>query len=56
MYCVNEFLFFCFCVGFRVEVEGIEGSTSWQDLKDFAREAGSVVYADIEMVKGKKLG
>ncbi|KAL1944744.1 hypothetical protein VTO73DRAFT_3174 [Trametes versicolor] len=34
--------------GFRVIVSGISRDTSWQDLKDFGREAGSVSYADID--------
>ncbi|KAL4248490.1 RRM domain-containing protein [Abortiporus biennis] len=33
--------------GFRVIVSGISRDTSWQDLKDFGREAGSVSFADI---------
>jgi RNA recognition motif-containing protein len=34
--------------GFRVEVENIGEKTSWQDLKDFGRQAGpSIKYADI---------
>ncbi|KAI0822830.1 hypothetical protein BC628DRAFT_1326452 [Trametes gibbosa] len=34
--------------GHRVVVSGISRDTSWQDLKDFGREAGSVSYADID--------
>ncbi|KAJ8483121.1 hypothetical protein ONZ51_g4909 [Trametes cubensis] len=34
--------------GFRLIVSGISRDTSWQDLKDFGREAGSVSYADID--------
>ncbi|RPD66444.1 hypothetical protein L226DRAFT_566877 [Lentinus tigrinus ALCF2SS1-7] len=34
--------------GYRLIVSGISRDTSWQDLKDFGREAGSVSYADIE--------
>ncbi|TFK94749.1 hypothetical protein K466DRAFT_593225 [Polyporus arcularius HHB13444] len=34
--------------GHRLIVSGISRDTSWQDLKDFGREAGSVSYADIE--------
>lgn len=34
--------------GFRVIVSGLSRDTSWQDLKDFAREAGSVSFADVE--------
>lgn len=31
----------------RVEVLGIPEGTSWQDLKDFGREAGDVLFADV---------
>ncbi|KAI0780623.1 hypothetical protein BD413DRAFT_498702 [Trametes elegans] len=34
--------------GYRLIVSGISRDTSWQDLKDFGREAGSVSYADID--------
>ncbi|EPQ57913.1 hypothetical protein GLOTRDRAFT_109943 [Gloeophyllum trabeum ATCC 11539] len=34
--------------GIRLIVAGISRDTSWQDLKDFGREAGSVSYADID--------
>jgi len=34
--------------GFRLVVSGISRDTSWQDLKDFGREAGSVSFADID--------
>ncbi|CAE6451230.1 unnamed protein product [Rhizoctonia solani] len=34
--------------GFRVLVTGLSRDTSWQDLKDFAREAGSVSFADVD--------
>ncbi|TDL24925.1 RNA-binding domain-containing protein [Rickenella mellea] len=34
--------------GIRLLVDGISRDTSWQDLKDFGREAGSVSFADIE--------
>ncbi|CUA67763.1 Pre-mRNA-splicing factor srp2 [Schizosaccharomyces pombe 972h-] [Rhizoctonia solani] len=34
--------------GFRVIVTGLSRDTSWQDLKDFAREAGSVSFADVD--------
>ncbi|CAE6364621.1 unnamed protein product [Rhizoctonia solani] len=34
--------------GFRVLVQGLSRDTSWQDLKDFAREAGSVSFADVD--------
>ena len=39
--------------GFQVEVEGLDGRTSWQDLKDFARGAGNVTYADVFVENGK---
>jgi len=34
--------------GFRIIVSGVSRDTSWQDLKDFGREAGSVSFADID--------
>jgi len=34
--------------GVRLIVSGISRDTSWQDLKDFGREAGSVSFADID--------
>jgi len=34
--------------GVRVTVSGISRDTSWQDLKDFGREAGSVTFADVD--------
>lgn len=34
--------------GYRVIVSGISRDTSWQDLKDFGREAGNVSFADID--------
>ncbi|KAJ3524631.1 hypothetical protein NM688_g8529 [Phlebia brevispora] len=37
--------------GYRLVVSGISRDTSWQDLKDFGREAGSVSYADIDRDK-----
>lgn len=34
--------------GFRIEAEGLADKTSWQDLKDFGRQAGqSIKYAEI---------
>ncbi|MFH4981385.1 hypothetical protein AB6A40_008094 [Gnathostoma spinigerum] len=33
--------------GYRVLVEGLPTSGSWQDLKDHMREAGEVCYADV---------
>ncbi|MBW0518515.1 hypothetical protein O181_058230 [Austropuccinia psidii MF-1] len=34
--------------GFRLIVKGISHETSWQDLKDFARQAGNVTRADVD--------
>ncbi|EIN07096.1 hypothetical protein PUNSTDRAFT_71302 [Punctularia strigosozonata HHB-11173 SS5] len=34
--------------GIRLIVSGVSRDTSWQDLKDFGREAGNVSYADID--------
>jgi len=34
--------------GIRIVVLGISRDTSWQDLKDFGREAGNVSFADID--------
>jgi len=34
--------------GIRISVDNISRDTSWQDLKDFGREAGSVSFADID--------
>jgi arginine/serine-rich splicing factor 4/5/6 len=34
--------------GIRIIVSGISRDTSWQDLKDFGRDAGNVSYADID--------
>ncbi|KAF8623559.1 hypothetical protein AX15_006329 [Amanita polypyramis BW_CC] len=34
--------------GIRLIVTGISRDTSWQDLKDFGRDAGSVSFADID--------
>ncbi|KAH8915834.1 hypothetical protein BT69DRAFT_1271229 [Atractiella rhizophila] len=33
--------------GFRIEVSGLSSEVSWQDLKDFARGAGNVIFADL---------
>merc|ERR1712110_1269433 len=32
--------------GYRVVVENLSSSTSWQDLKDFMRQAGEVTYTN----------
>ncbi|TFK42455.1 hypothetical protein BDQ12DRAFT_275966 [Crucibulum laeve] len=34
--------------GVRLVVTGVSRDTSWQDLKDFGRDAGSVSFADID--------
>ncbi|KZV96200.1 hypothetical protein EXIGLDRAFT_609505 [Exidia glandulosa HHB12029] len=34
--------------GVRLVVTGISRDTSWQDLKDFGREAGNISFADID--------
>jgi len=34
--------------GIRVIVSGVSRDTSWQDLKDFGRDAGNVSFADID--------
>ncbi|KAJ3740571.1 hypothetical protein DFH05DRAFT_426176 [Lentinula detonsa] len=34
--------------GIRIIVSGISRDTSWQDLKDFGRDAGNVSFADID--------
>ncbi|KAG6862062.1 hypothetical protein C0995_007192 [Termitomyces sp. Mi166 len=34
--------------GIRLLVTGVSRDTSWQDLKDFGRDAGSVSFADID--------
>ncbi|KAJ8507480.1 hypothetical protein ONZ45_g10145 [Pleurotus djamor] len=34
--------------GIRIIVSGVSRDTSWQDLKDFGRDAGSVSFADID--------
>lgn len=33
--------------GIRVLVKGLTPDISWQDLKDFGREGGAVIYADV---------
>eukprot|EP00741_Cyanophora_paradoxa_P005104 tig00000857_g4946.t1 len=41
---------------FRCLVLDMAPNTSWQDLKDFARNAGSVVFTDVFMDRGRKVG
>ena len=36
--------------GYRVVVENLSSSTSWQDLKDFMRQAGEVNYTNTHQV------
>lgn len=31
----------------RIEITGLPPSGSWQDLKDFCRESGDVLYSDV---------
>jgi len=40
----------------RLEVEGLNPRTSWQDLKDFARKAGEVAFTNVKTSRGKKIG
>lgn len=40
----------------RCLAEGLSERTSWQDLKDFGREAGPVAYADVFRDRGKIQG
>lgn len=37
---------------FRVIVSGLPPSASWQDLKDFFRQAGDVIYTDVDRQGG----
>jgi len=39
-----------------IMVSGLGPRTAWTDLKDWAREAGAVEYADVWHDRGKKLG
>ncbi|UKK00918.2 hypothetical protein MACK_000993 [Theileria orientalis] len=39
--------------GYQITVTNLDQSVSWQDLKDFARQAGEVNYASI-IIKGNK--
>ncbi|BGP27257.1 splicing factor, arginine/serine-rich 4 [Rhodotorula toruloides] len=34
--------------GFRITIQGLREGTSWQDVKDFARQAGTVSFADVD--------
>lgn len=42
--------------GHRLEAEGLDSRVSWQDLKDFARQAGDVAYTDVWVDRGEKKG
>ncbi|KAK3261270.1 hypothetical protein CYMTET_29818 [Cymbomonas tetramitiformis] len=44
--------------GFRAICENVPPSSSWQDMKDFARKSGNVTYADVwtDSASGKKMG
>jgi len=37
---------------FRVIISGLPNSCSWQDLKDFMRQAGDVIYTDVDRQGG----
>ena len=40
-----------------MQISGLSSSTSWQDLKDWARQAGdSVAYGDVWVEKGRRVG
>jgi len=43
---------------YRVRVEGLDTRTSWQDLKDFARDGGGgqVAFVDVYSDRGRKYG
>ena len=41
---------------YSVSVENMSASTSWQDLKDFAREAGEVLYTVVYNSRGRTVG
>ncbi|KAK1441848.1 hypothetical protein BgAZ_501800 [Babesia gibsoni] len=40
----------------QVTVLNLDDSASWQDLKDFGRQAGEVVYASVIIREGKRYG
>ena len=42
--------------GYRLLATNLDGHTSWQDLKDFARKAGRVIYTDVFSNRGEKAG
>ena len=41
---------------FKLIVENVSSSTSWQDLKDFARKSGNVLFSDVWTTEDDKLG
>lgn len=44
-------------VSYRLYITGLDDSTSWQDVKDFARTGGrSVCYTDVYQKHGRKEG
>lgn len=42
--------------GYRVKVSDLHVNVSWQDLKDFARTAGEVMFTNVFMDGDRKLG
>jgi arginine/serine-rich splicing factor 4/5/6 len=42
--------------GFRVNISNLDSRVSWQDLKDFAREAGTVMFTNVFIQDGYKVG
>lgn len=42
--------------GFRVVVRNLAPRVSWQDLKDFGREAGAVIFSNVFTTEGGKIG
>ena len=42
--------------GFRVKVSDLNMNVSWQDLKDFARTAGEVIFTNVFMEGDRKHG
>jgi RNA recognition motif-containing protein len=40
----------------RVLVDGLDPRVSWQDLKDWAREAGDVTFSNVFSREGRQLG
>lgn len=42
--------------GYRVIISNLDAHVSWQDLKDFARTAGNVLFANVFLNDGAKTG